>query len=469
MEPTPQRQILPLLLGVGQAASPFSEWFQRFGGRGFRVRLCDGPEGLLALLREEVIHLVVVDSRPPDEALAQLVPFLRRSAPDMPIVLAREGPAATVPPRQLGQGVRWICSRSDPPEETAVGFRALIESFDRQRGAELAFKTAQSQLNVERGRFQKLDRTLRELNHELSTPLTVIQGYCANLQDGFCGPLSTEQEQAVERMRYACTMMTGMLGSMKQRLPRTEEAGQAQRQPPDPRLRQRRQLRLAQLAAEVVAFFEFPYAAKGVALALEQRGECHPIWADRERLSQLLVNLLSNALRHTPAGGRVQVIVGPDTLGSQEAARLSVQDSGPGIAPEHLEDIWVAGWSRTAEPAGRRAGLGLAICREIAKEHCARLWVDSEPGQGAAFHVQLPLDPRSRGRQTQLHLVPDSTLAGQLMMELRQRSEGPVQVSPANDMEELATRVQNLGLPVILVGPLEPGMVKALGFVRGEA
>jgi two-component system sensor histidine kinase BaeS len=138
----------------------------------------------------------------------------------------------------------------------------------------------------------------------------------------------------------------------------------------------------AQTAALAGAF-----ADKGIALSTDLT----PAVVDGEpgRLEQVVVNLLSNALRYTDAGGSVTVTVRPD--GSR--GTLTVRDTGIGIAPEDVPRVFTRFWrgekSRSRDTGG--AGIGLSIVRELVQAHDGEVTVDSEPGKGSVFTVRLPL------------------------------------------------------------------------------
>ena len=112
-----------------------------------------------------------------------------------------------------------------------------------------------------------------------------------------------------------------------------------------------------------------------------------------KRLEQVVVNLLSNALRYTDAGGRVLVTVRPDA----EAALLEVSDTGIGIAEEDLPRVFTRFWrgekSRSRDTGG--AGIGLAIVQELVQAHGGEVGVESAPGRGSLFRVALPLSPQT--------------------------------------------------------------------------
>ena len=148
-------------------------------------------------------------------------------------------------------------------------------------------------------------------------------------------------------------------------------------------------LELNALADDVLLTLAPLAAARGVRLGRPPRGPAVPVEADQTRLTQLLVNLIDNGLKYTPAGGAVTVSVGH----TPAAAVLRVTDTGVGIAPEHLphvfERFYRADKARSRGEGG--AGLGLAICRWIAQAHGGDITVASEPDRGTTFTVRLPL------------------------------------------------------------------------------
>jgi signal transduction histidine kinase len=126
--------------------------------------------------------------------------------------------------------------------------------------------------------------------------------------------------------------------------------------------------------------------ARSLSVQVEMSDDLPPIDADRSRFLQILSNLLGNAIKFTPVGGRVTVRVEPQG----EMVRFSVHDTGPGIAPEDLSHVFESFWQ--ARKGGREgAGLGLAIARGLVEAHGGRIWVESTPGRGSAFYFTLPV------------------------------------------------------------------------------
>jgi len=251
----------------------------------------------------------------------------------------------------------------------------------------------------ERASERLKDEFLALVSHELRTPLTSVVGYLEILLDDEAGPLTEEQRHVAgvaERNARRLRRLVGDLLVVAQ-----AQAGRLDLVP------QRVELR-ALVEERVEA--ALPIAAEhGVALALAP-GASVPLVADPERVGQVVDNLLSNALRHTPAGGTVDVEV---ASGDGEAS-VRVRDSGPGLDPDELARVFERFYrGRTAHGGG--AGLGLAISRTIAEAHGGRIDAAGGPG-GACFTLRLPPcgaapDPSDDGADPDVRGVMAAVLA----------------------------------------------------------
>lgn len=129
-------------------------------------------------------------------------------------------------------------------------------------------------------------------------------------------------------------------------------------------------------------------AERGITIVVETPSEPLTVTVDEERVPQLLDNLVGNALKFTPHGGRVVIAAAVEA----DAVRLSVSDTGPGISPEHVARLFDRFWQ--ARGADRRGiGLGLTIAKGIAEAHGGRLSVESSLGNGTVFCFSLPMRP----------------------------------------------------------------------------
>ncbi|HEX2198121.1 MAG TPA: ATP-binding protein [Burkholderiales bacterium] len=141
------------------------------------------------------------------------------------------------------------------------------------------------------------------------------------------------------------------------------------------------------LLAEACERFEPQALARNIALGCETPAGLAALGADRDRLSQALSNLIGNALKFTPAGGRISL----RAANEEGAVRISVEDTGIGIPPENLPHVFDRFWQASrASRAG--AGLGLAICKGIVEAHGGRIWAISTEGGGTSIHITLPAE-----------------------------------------------------------------------------
>ena len=217
---------------------------------------------------------------------------------------------------------------------------------------------------------------LADVAHELRTPLATVESYVEALADGV---LAADAENW-----SAIRSETARLNRLVNDLQRVSRAEAHQLDlhpaPTDP----------GELVQDAVKAAKPAFATKGVALESEIETNLPMVEVDRERIAEVLANLLTNALRHTPADGTVRASVG------QRADRIEivVADDGEGIAAEHLDRVFERFYR--IDPARARAsggtGIGLAIVRAIVEAHNGTVQASSEgAGQGATFTVRLPI------------------------------------------------------------------------------
>jgi signal transduction histidine kinase len=212
--------------------------------------------------------------------------------------------------------------------------------------------------------------------HELRTPLSVLQIDLESIQDG----LTTPTPDAVARLLEEVALLNRLVEDL--RMLSLAEAGELQMAA--------QQVDVRELVQATIERVHTAAREKGVSLRAELPESLSPIVGDRQRLAQVLFNLLSNALRHTPPGG--QITVSAQQVGKEDV-QVSVQDSGEGIPPAELphvfERFYRADRARSRDTGG--SGLGLSIARSLVEAHGGRLWADSVEGQGSTFTFALPL------------------------------------------------------------------------------
>jgi two-component system OmpR family sensor kinase/two-component system sensor histidine kinase BaeS len=220
---------------------------------------------------------------------------------------------------------------------------------------------------------------LADVAHELRTPLTVIQGNLEGLRDGIYDATPEQLDLVLDETRKLSHLVDDL------RLLTLAEAGQLplDLQPLD----------VPQLLADVRDAYAPLAEEAGITLVTELPASLPPLVADSQRVGQVLGNLVTNALRHTPAGGAITL--GADRA-ADEAIRMSIADTGEGIPPEDLPRIFDRFWRgdpARARGSGAGMGLGLAIARSLVEAHGGRIWAESQVGQGTTVSCLLPLPP----------------------------------------------------------------------------
>ncbi len=262
----------------------------------------------------------------------------------------------------------------------------LLQTFATQSA--LAIQNARLFREIEdKGRqleiaSQHKSEFLANMSHELRTPLNAIIGFSDVLTEHMFGELNEKQDEYVKDISASGTHLLSLINDILD-LSKIE-AG-------------RMELELTE--------FDLPSAVENALILVRERGSRRGITlqrsvddrlgmirADERKVKQVFLNLLSNALKFTPEGGRIDVRAGI----VDGTAEISVTDTGVGIAPEDQEAVFeefrqVGGAEKKAEGTG----LGLALCRKFVELHGGRIWVKSQVGAGSTFTFTLPLPPRS--------------------------------------------------------------------------
>jgi two-component system sensor histidine kinase BaeS len=279
-------------------------------------------------------------------------------------LLARRiaNPLATLA-RAAGQVARGRYSARVPDPTGSDELATLAAAFNTMAEALAASEQRRLQL-------------LADLAHELRTPLATIDGYLEGVGDGVMAADQTTL-QVLQTETARLRRLVDDLNAVSRAEARQLDLHLAACQPDT-------------LVTSAVQAAKAAYAAKDVALTMRLDPHLPQVAADPDRIGEVLANLLGNALRHTPAGGRVEVA----TTNPDGRVQLAVTDTGEGIPPELLERIFERFYrvdpARTHTDAGG-SGIGLTITRAIIHAHGGRIHAESQgPGRGARFVIILP-------------------------------------------------------------------------------
>lgn len=325
--------LIALFLFVGGGAALLYWVFSEYSGvRNLWLLACGAPIGLLILIVFTIFQLYIRLGRP----LEQLFRAINA---------VEEGNLA----------VRV-------PENKSDMFSDLIRRFNKMVG------------ELERAEQQRRNLTA-DIAHELRTPLHIIQGNLEGIVDGVYEPTPEHINNTLDETKLLARLVNDL------QILSLAETGQLPLHPT--------RFLLADLVSDLTTSFAPQAAAQGVDLTTSLGDPEQVLTADYDRLNQVLSNLVSNALRHTPTGGSISI----QTQASQSperSARIVVQDSGAGIAPDDLPFIFDRFWRGDKSRSGRaHSGLGLAIARQLIHAHGGTINAQSEVGKGTTFTIEL--------------------------------------------------------------------------------
>ena len=252
------------------------------------------------------------------------------------------------------------------PEDNSPQFGELIKRFNMMVA------------ELERADQQRRNLTA-DIAHELRTPLHIIQGNLEGILDGVY-PSSPEQIRDTLDEVQLMTRLVNDLQTLS-----LAESGQLPLHPT--------RFLLADLLQDLTSSFGSQATSLGIELRTDISSLGQELVADYDRLNQVLSNLVSNALRHTPEGGAVSIAAEP-VPGPERSVRLTVRDTGSGIPPEDLPFIFDRFWRGDKSRSERtHSGLGLAIAKQLVLAHGGKIEAqsDGQPGKGTTISIELPL------------------------------------------------------------------------------
>jgi signal transduction histidine kinase/ActR/RegA family two-component response regulator len=274
----------------------------------------------------------------------------------------------------------------------------MVREYETEYAAKDREARALSQVNEELRRLDQLkSEFLAMVSHELRTPLTAIIGYSRLLMRQVYGPLTSKQLEHQEAIFRSAQRLTDLINDL---LDVSQlEAGRVEIEP--------RPTDLQQAAEQVAAVVRVSAHSKQIRITSELPGDLPAVVADPTRLHQILVNLLGNAVKFTPAGGSVRLYGGAH----KDQVWVAVEDTGVGIAREELTRIWDP-FYQVESPMRRHhggSGLGLAIVRRLVELHGGVVRAESEgENRGSRFVFTLPI-AESPARM-EVEAVPDTAI-----------------------------------------------------------
>ncbi len=342
-----------------------------------------GQEGLRRF-REGNFDMVLIDVVLPDMRGVDLLAPILEKDPDVVCVVITGYATVELAVQAIRSGAYDFLSK---PFTADVLRMTVAQGLERRR------------LTLEARRLQKIEEEARELArakeelerldrfkttfmltvaHELRAPLNALQSFLLAILKGYIPP--EEQQEVLGRAVQRVQELLELVDDLLKLAAAKSEKGLEKREP----------VSLADVLEKVAPLFQKEAEAKGLAWAVEVRAR-PVVRADPDQMAQVWSNLISNAVKYTPAGGRVRV-----ALEERDGWAIgTVEDTGIGIPPQDLERIFEEFYRtpQAKEVAPRGTGLGLPLVKQILEAHGGSITVESEVGRGSRFVFRLPVSP----------------------------------------------------------------------------
>jgi signal transduction histidine kinase len=321
-------------------------------------------EGIASLTRETP-SVVLLDLNLPDSRGAETFRRIMEHAPNVPVVVLSGQDDEALAIKAVHQGVQDYLIKGNISSKHlersiryAVERQALLRSLEITRKQQIEFK----------------NQFLSHVSHELRTPLTCIHQYVTLLLDGLAGPVAPDQADHLKTVLKSVNQLHAMVRDLLEAT--RAESGKMRVEP--------RCVALGELIQQTVAMMRPMADEKKIGLEIGVDQRLPLVYADPDRVLEVLINLVDNAIKFTPPDGAIMVqacVVEADP----SSVYISVTDTGRGISPESKALIFERLYQDAESVDNNRSGLGLGlfICREIVRLHEGRIWVSSEPGQGS--------------------------------------------------------------------------------------
>ncbi len=333
-------------------------------GNTFEVTGAGDLDSALRELSGHAFDVALLDLALPDAHGLQIVEQAQAAAPDLPLVVLTGSDDARLARVAVGSGAQDYLVKGS------------FGAADLMRTITYAIERKQLQL----AQLDEKDRFLSLVSHELRNPLTVINAaleILAKAEPALAGKDAELVEIARKNARHLCTLIDDLVDSAAAAADRLDIR-------PEP-------VASGTLVTEVADQLGFFAARRGVTLRASVDNGLADVAADRTRVRQVLVNLTTNALKHTAPGGSVLV-----EAAAHDSAHVEIRvvDSGCGIAPEHLPHVFdrdFRGSGREHGANGQGLGLGLFVAKTIIDRHGGEIWIDSVIDRGTTAHFTLPV------------------------------------------------------------------------------
>ena len=359
--------------------------------KGYDVELAENGEEALKKIEKGNFDLVLTDLKMPNTDGLQLVAEIGKSKPEILTVLMTGHGTIDSALEAMKRGASDYLTKPLNLDEMIVRLQKVLE--ERQRFVKLRdFATQLEKANQELKRIDEIKSEFVSVaSHELRTPLAAIKNAVQLILQGKTGEINENQKNFLSMADRNISRLTNILNDLLN-LSRIESGKiDLKIEELDPRI-----------PIEFIVSSLKPQAdGKSLQLRIEIQKELSAVYGDREKVEQILTNLVGNAIKFTPEGGEITVSARPSPRGRNKLA-ISVRDSGIGISEDQFEKIFEK--FHQVEGSLHRSvsgtGLGLAITKGLVEAQHGEIWVESQIGKGSTFTFTLSI---SEGERRDLH------------------------------------------------------------------
>lgn len=339
-------------------------------------------EDAVSHLKKGSYQIVLLDYNLPKKSGLQTLEEIKAENIEIPIVMMTGQGDEAVAVRLIKQGAfDYLPKRENYEDSVPLMINKTIKEFR----AKLERERLQKEIALKKDELEKTNLKLRELDrmksdfvinvvHELRTPISIVKGNLDNIEKGFAGEIQPKQKEILDDVFRVLNRLTRLVNDLLD-LSKIE-SGKLQLT--------KENLDIVKLAQEVVKGFEKLAKDKNIDIKKEFSGDSIIINADRDKITQVFVNLIGNAMKFTDKGA---ITVKITEL--QDELHMEVQDTGSGMDKEHIDKIFDKFVSLVRQKQ-EGTGLGLPIVKDIITLHKGRIRVESSPDKGSNFIFNLP-------------------------------------------------------------------------------
>jgi len=355
---------------------------QKDGAFDYEVtHVVSGEEALLSL-EKSAYNIVLLDYNLPKKCGLEILEEIKRKNIEVPVIMVTGQGDEIVAAQLIKEGALDYLPKRENYEDavpfmirkTISEFRSKLEREKLQR--EIALK--KEELEKTNAQLLELDRMksdfVANVVHELRTPLTIIKGNLDNIEKGFAGEVQPKQKEILADIFGVINRLSRLVNDLLD-LSKIE-SGKMELN--------KENLDMAELAGEVVKTFEALAGSKKIGIIKDFPDKAVRVNADRDKLTQVFINLIGNAIKFTDKGNVTVKIID-----MQEEAVAEIQDTGPGIPGDQVDKIFDK-FTRVVAEKKEGTGLGLPIAKDIVSLHKGRMRVESESGKGSRFIFVIP-------------------------------------------------------------------------------